>query len=102
MSAKDHRTRDVRFQSPELEVNLAFVEQLGVIADRLGWSLAELAITWTLRNPTVTAAIVGARRPSQIIETARAGSKILASDAIADIDQAIASREAALQELGRS
>lgn len=99
MTAKDHRTRDVRFQSPELEVNLAFVEQLGVIAKRLGWTLAELAITWTLRNPIVTSAIVGARRPSQIMETARAGSKVLASDAIADIDQAIASRESALRSL---
>jgi len=77
LAAKDHRSRDPRFQPPELEINLAFVESLQEIATGLGWTVAELAIAWTLRDSVVTAAIVGARSPEQIEKTVTAGDKFL-------------------------
>jgi aryl-alcohol dehydrogenase-like predicted oxidoreductase len=36
------------------------------IGNSHGRSAGEVAIAWTLRNPAVTAAIVGARSPEQI------------------------------------
>ena len=100
LSAKDHRSRDPRFQSPQLEINLAFVESLGGIAAKLGWTLPELSIAWTLRRPELTSAIVGSRKPVQIAQTVIAGDRVLDSSSIAAIDSAIQKRDAALRALG--
>lgn len=99
-SDKDHRSRDPRFQQPQLDINLKFVQQLHHIADGLGWTVPEVAIAWTLRRPEMTSAIVGARRPDQIAETVLAGSRNLDSASIDAIQSALQSRETALQELG--
>ena len=93
LTAKDHRSRDPRFQPPELDINLAFVETLQSIAESVGFSVAELAITWTLSRPEVTAAIVGARSPEQIEETVTAGSKSLDDVSLKRIAAAISNRE---------
>jgi aryl-alcohol dehydrogenase-like predicted oxidoreductase len=54
------------FREPNFTANLDLVRRLSEIASQLGRSLGELAVAWVLRRPEVTAAIVGARRPSQI------------------------------------
>ena len=53
-------------QEPRLSRNLALVDLLREIGRRHGRSPGEVAIAWTLRQPAVTGAIVGARRPSQV------------------------------------
>jgi L-glyceraldehyde 3-phosphate reductase len=50
------------------ERNLANVRALSDIARRRGQSLAQMAIAWVLRRPTVTSALIGASRWSQIQE----------------------------------
>jgi voltage-dependent potassium channel beta subunit len=45
---------------------LTRVQELRSVADEAGLSLAQLAIAWTLQNPSVSAAIVGATRPDQV------------------------------------
>jgi len=62
----DWRKRDPEFQEPRLSRNLALVEQLQEIGYMHSRSPGEVAIAWTLHNPAVTAAIVGARRPEQV------------------------------------
>lgn len=62
----DWRKHDPEFQEPRLSRNLALVEKLGEIAYLHGRSVGEVAIAWTLANPAVTAAIVGARHPEQV------------------------------------
>jgi aryl-alcohol dehydrogenase-like predicted oxidoreductase len=42
------------------------VRLLRSIGKRHGYTPAEVAIAWVLRNPAVTGAIVGARRPAQV------------------------------------
>ncbi len=54
------------FKEPHLSRNLDFVEQLRKIGDAHGRSVAEVAIAWTLRQPAVTGAIVGARNAGQV------------------------------------
>lgn len=67
MDETDHRkTRDSMFREPEFSRILGKVKRLKPIAERLGITLAQLAVAWILRRPEVTAAIVGARRPDQI------------------------------------
>jgi len=89
----DHRRRDPMFQEPLLTVNLELVEDLRQIAEKRGMTVAQLAIAWVLRRPEVTAAIVGARRPSQIEETVVAGDVVLADEDIAAIDVALKKRQ---------
>ncbi|HEY1498603.1 MAG TPA: aldo/keto reductase [Acidobacteriaceae bacterium] len=62
----DWRKRSPNFQSPKLERNLALVEVLRQIGTARGVEPGVVAIAWTLRQPAVTAAIVGARRPDQV------------------------------------
>jgi aryl-alcohol dehydrogenase-like predicted oxidoreductase len=42
------------------------VQKLRTVADEAGLTLAQLAVAWTLQNPNVAAAIVGATRPEQV------------------------------------
>ncbi len=99
LSDKDHRSRDPRFQSPQLEINLEFVNGLNEIATKLDWSVAELAIAWVLRRPEVTSAIVGARRPNQIEQTAVAGTRVMPEDAMSEVNQLLKKRGEALASL---
>lgn len=90
----DHRRRDPQFQEPRLAANLALVDGLRRVAERHQQTPAQLAIAWVLRRTEVTAAIVGARKPSQIEETIGAGDWELAPDDLAEIDALVQRREA--------
>ncbi|MBA3233678.1 MAG: aldo/keto reductase family protein [Propionibacteriales bacterium] len=68
---------------------LARVQQLQPIADDLGMTMAQLAVAWVLTNPAVSSAIVGASRPEQVTENARASGRELDSEVLAAIDAAI-------------
>jgi L-glyceraldehyde 3-phosphate reductase len=46
--------------------NLERVRALDAIAKRRGQSLAQMAIAWVLRHPTVTSALIGARTVAQL------------------------------------
>ena len=80
----DHRRRDPMFRGPRLAELLGRVDQLKQVADRLGVPLSQLAIAWVLRRSEVTSAIVGARRPGQILETFPAMNVELA---LSDLDE---------------
>jgi aryl-alcohol dehydrogenase-like predicted oxidoreductase len=62
----DWRSRDPEFREPNLSKNLALVERLREVGDKFRRPPGQIAIAWTLRNPAVTAAIVGARNAAQV------------------------------------
>ncbi|MHB1959246.1 MAG: aldo/keto reductase [Acidobacteriaceae bacterium] len=62
----DWRRNNARFQEPQLSRNLKLVELLREIGSARGRSPGEVAIAWTLRQPAITAAIVGARNARQV------------------------------------
>ena len=66
LPSDDWRQRDPEFQMPRLERNLQLVSALAEIGERHGVEPGVVAIAWTLRQPSVTGAIVGVRRPSQV------------------------------------
>jgi aryl-alcohol dehydrogenase-like predicted oxidoreductase len=66
LALDDWRRRSANFTEPALSTNLRLVEALHPVADRLGTTLAALAIAWTLATPGVTGAMAGARRPEQV------------------------------------
>jgi aryl-alcohol dehydrogenase-like predicted oxidoreductase len=51
-----------------------------------GYTMAQLAIAWTLANPAVTVAICGAKTPEQAIENARAGEWRLTESDMTEIE----------------
>jgi aryl-alcohol dehydrogenase-like predicted oxidoreductase len=65
------------------------VQLLRPIAEHAGLTMAQLAVAWVLHNPNVAAAIVGASRPEQITEAAKAAGAKLTDDVIAAIDAAL-------------
>ncbi len=83
----DHRKRDARFNEPELSKNLKLIEKLKAIAADNKITIAQLAIAWILRRPEVTSAIVGARKPGQILETVKAGDVTLKPEVIEKIEK---------------
>ena len=62
------------------------VEELKKVAADFGKAVAQLAIAWVLRRQEVTSAIVGARKPKQIEETAPAGDWILDAEVLKRVD----------------
>jgi len=56
------------------------------VADEAGLSLAQLAVAWTLQNPNVAAAIVGATRPEQVRDNAGAAGVRLDEGLLRRID----------------
>jgi aryl-alcohol dehydrogenase-like predicted oxidoreductase len=85
LPANDWRSRNPAFQEPALSRNLALAETLKAIGDRHGRSAAEVAIAWTLRDPVVTGAIVGARDAHQVEGWINAASFRLTPDEIPEI-----------------
>jgi len=86
LPADDFRKRNPEFQEPKLSKNLELVERLGEIGARYGRTPGEVAIAWTLRNPRVTGAIVGARNAKQASTVMRAGDFHLNQEEIAEIE----------------
>jgi aryl-alcohol dehydrogenase-like predicted oxidoreductase len=70
--------------------SLLAVQRLLPIAAELGLTLAQFALAWVLRRPEVTSAIIGATRPEQVEENARASGVKLSSAVVERIDAAVA------------
>jgi aryl-alcohol dehydrogenase-like predicted oxidoreductase len=66
---------------------LSRVQRLKPVADEAGLSLSQLAVAWTLQNQNVSAAIVGATRPEQVRENAKAAGVSLDPQVLASIDE---------------
>jgi L-glyceraldehyde 3-phosphate reductase len=70
------------------EENLAKVRALNEIAARRGQTLAQLAIAWTLRDPRVTSALVGASSVAQLEDNLGALDNLAFDDEeLAEIDR---------------
>ncbi|GGJ34896.1 aldo/keto reductase family protein [Streptomyces brasiliensis] len=68
---------------------LEAVQRLKPLADDAGLSLAQLAVAWVLQNPNVSAAIIGASRPEQVAENAKAAGVVLDDDLMARIEEVL-------------
>jgi 1-deoxyxylulose-5-phosphate synthase len=56
------------------------VEEIRAVAKEAGLSMTTLAVAWVLANPAVTSPIIGASRPSQLVETIAAADIDLDGD----------------------
>lgn len=83
----DWRKGHPNFNEPNLSRNLELVERLKQIAKRHDRTAGEVAIAWTLQNPAVTGAIVGARNARQAVGVMRAGEFQVNSEELREIQE---------------
>jgi aryl-alcohol dehydrogenase-like predicted oxidoreductase len=62
----DWRSKSANFLEPKLTKNLELADLLKSIGKKHERNAGEIAIAWVLKNPAVTAAIVGARNAKQV------------------------------------
>lgn len=89
---QDGRKKYPMFQGDEYQKNLDFVDDLKVIANEIGCTVAQLVLNWTIGQTGITGALVGAKRPDQIRENAGALTVKLTPEILNRIEIAIARR----------
>ncbi len=92
----DHRQQLPFFKDENLQRTNAFLDSIKPIADRKRITLGQLVILWTLEQPGITIALVGARNAEQAIVNANAMEHNLTRDEIAEISAKLARLELAL------
>ncbi|HLX56089.1 MAG TPA: aldo/keto reductase [Ktedonobacteraceae bacterium] len=85
-AADDWRSKSEIFHGATFRRDLAVVEQLKHLAEREGMTVAQLAIAWVLARPGIDVAIVGARTPAQLEQTALAGEMHLTQATLHEIE----------------
>ena len=70
------------------DAKLEKVKKLSVLANELGVSLASLSIAWTIKNPHVSTAILGATKKEQLFENLKAldALKVLTEEVMVKIE----------------
>jgi voltage-dependent potassium channel beta subunit len=69
------------------EEKIAKVRKLSEMAGELGITVGQLALAWILRQPNVASALVGASRPEQVEENAKASGIELSADVLERIEE---------------
>lgn len=86
--------------TPEnLRANLDVVDRLKAVASRMGASLPQLALAWVLREPIVSTALVGFRRPEEVDENLGALRVAFTGDDLDEIDTIMAGASGQVDEL---
>ena len=75
-----------RFMNDDI---LGRVQKLSPVADELGLTMAQLAVAWVLQNDNVSAAIVGASRPEQVVENVKAAGVQIPAELMKQIDDVL-------------
>jgi aryl-alcohol dehydrogenase-like predicted oxidoreductase len=70
---------------------LTRVQQLKPLAEQAGLSMAQLAVAWVLQNRNVSAAIIGASRPEQVVDNVKAAGVTLEPELLKQIDEVLGS-----------
>lgn len=77
------------FSLGRFERSRAVADGMRAVADRLGCTLAQVAIAWNLHQPGVTATLAGTRNPAHIRADAAAASIGLTEGDLAELDALI-------------
>jgi hypothetical protein len=90
-AADDWRSGSDVFTGDAYRLNLAIVRDLAMFAADRGITVSQLAIAWTLAQPGVDVAIVGARRASHVDDSLAASDVSLSETDLSEIDRIMAS-----------
>ena len=82
----DFRARNPRFQAQALESNLAIVDAVQAVADRLGATAGQVAIAWVLAQGDQVVPIPGTKRLAWLEENVAAAGLALSPEDLAELD----------------
>ncbi len=85
----DHRPTTKFYKPENIERINAFLDKIRPIADEKQATLSQLVIRWTIDQPGITVALVGARNAEQAIQNARAAQIQLSSQEMKQINDAL-------------
>ncbi len=88
----DRRLEYPMFRPPEWDWNQDLLDELETIAHSERVTIAQLVVGWTIRQPGITSALCGAKRPGQIRETAAVLNQSLSPTALGAIEAAAVRR----------
>jgi len=82
---------------------LAVVDSLKPMAERLGCSMAQLGLAWTLKNPNVSTTICGASKPEQMEQNLKALEVVpkLTPEVMEEIEKLLNNKPATPKNWGR-
>jgi aryl-alcohol dehydrogenase-like predicted oxidoreductase len=83
----DHRPNTKEFKPENIKRTNAFLDKIKPVADAHGATLAQLVLAWTIAQPGVTAAIVGARDAHQTKDNLKASNLELSKEDLAEIQK---------------
>ena len=83
----DNRAETPYFKINNLIITNQFLDEIRPLAEEKGATLSQLVIAWTLKQPGITAALVGARTESQVAQNADAVEVSLSKDEIKLINE---------------
>ncbi|WP_435006573.1 aldo/keto reductase [Tundrisphaera lichenicola] len=92
----DHRTQHKFFTVDHRRRVMDTLDKVRPIAEKHGVSLAQMVINWTIQEPGITAAIVGARNSEQAEHNAKALSFRLSPEECSEIRRAFDETSAAM------
>ena len=87
---EDSRAAQDKSLFPEMLTDkaIANIRKLNEIAEARGQTLAQMAIAWVLRDGGITTALIGASKPSQVIDCAGAVANLeFTAEELAEIDK---------------
>jgi aryl-alcohol dehydrogenase-like predicted oxidoreductase len=80
------------FTPERLDAAFDLLDGMRPIAERLGCSLAQLALAWNWHQPGVTSAIAGSRDAAHVHQNAEAGDVDLDAEVLAELERLLAVR----------
>ena len=83
---RDFRSRNPRFTREALEANLAIVDRVKAVADRLGATPAQVALAWVLAQDERIVPIPGTKRVERLEENAAAAGLALGPEDRQELD----------------
>lgn len=86
---RDFRAISPRFQAENLDANLALVDRLRGIAERIGASVAQVAIAWVAAQGKDIVPLVGARRRDRLEEALGATGLTLSAEDLKSLAEAL-------------
>ena len=67
--ASSHRGNGAIEENQITESNIAKVKQLNTLAELRGQTLAQMALSWILKDPRVTSVLIGVSKPDQVLDS---------------------------------
>lgn len=86
----DLRRGHASFTPDNLKKTGVLLDKIKPIADARSLTISQTVVAWTLAQPGLTHALVGARTPAQAVENAKVGDVVLTADELNAISSALA------------